>query len=148
MKLIRYEKPEFGPSLGRFENWFRNGDPFLSVGTWPGLFEWENQDLFGSSSRQMKADLFEDDDHYFARFELPGVKKKDVNIELHNAVLTVSYEHSHSEAGAESAERYSRSISVPDGVDASKISATQADGLLTITMPKEEAKKPRTIEIK
>lgn len=148
MKLIRYEKPEFGSSaFNRLEDWLRNGDRFFGRPGLSGLFDWDwNDSVFGTQSR-LGADLYEDDDHYYARFELPGVKKSDVNIELHNAVLTVTYAKGAKEGEGESTERFTRSISVPDGVDADRISAKHEDGLLTVTMPKAEADKPRNINV-
>ena len=149
MKLIRYEKPEVGLGLSHLDDWFRNSDRFFDPRNWSGLMDWSTPD--GSSSRgryHLSADLYEDDDAYYARFELPGVKKEDVSLELHNAVLTVSYEkHTRSGENSESSETFTRSISVPDGINTEKISASHEDGLLTVTMPKSEAKKPRAIEV-
>ncbi|NBB79243.1 MAG: Hsp20 family protein [Verrucomicrobia bacterium] len=43
--------------------------------------------------------------------------------------------------------RFERSISVPDGVDLNKVSAAMQDGILTVTMPKAEVRKPRQITV-
>jgi HSP20 family protein len=148
MKLIRYEKPNVGSSSLNLENWFGNGDRFFGLRNWPNLFDWN---FPGVAENRLGADLFEDDDAYYARFELPGVKKADVNIELHNAVLSVSH-HREWKSGEDdegaSTESLSRSLSVPDDIDPERISAKHEDGLLTVTMPKREAAKPRVISVK
>lgn len=146
MKLIRYERPNVGSSSLNLEDWFGNGDRFFGLRNWPNLFDW---DVPGANENRLGADLFEDEDAYYARFELPGVKKKDVRIELHNAVLTVSHEREWKtgEEGS-SRESFSRSLSVPDDIDPERIQAKHEDGLLTVTMPKREAAKPRVISVK
>ena len=147
MQLIRSQRPEPTTALANpLLSWFR--DPFLSGRRWP-LGDWDSvfEDMFSGVAR-LGADLFEDNEAYYVRMELPGVKKKDVNVELENAVLTVSGErHVKGADGEESTETFSRSVSIPDGVVAEKITAKLEDGILTITLPKQESSKPRTIKV-
>ena len=147
MQLIRYERPELGLPSARLGNWFRR--PFWEGTAFPSLFDWDELWEDFAPGRRLAADLYEDEDAYHARFELPGVKKKQLKVELENAVLTVSFEHrtGGGEGGEESVQSYSRSLSVPDGVVAEKVNATLKDGILTVTMPKAEARKPRKIDI-
>lgn len=130
----------------RLQSWFR--DPFDTGRSWPGLFDWDSAWDSFLPKNGLAADLFEDDHAYHVRMELPGVKKKDVRVELENAVLTVSCQHSSGQSDdAERREAYHRSVSLPDGIVAEDVSAKMEDGILQITMPKAESTKPRKIDI-
>ena len=140
MKLIRYNTPTFG-RVADFDDWFRN--PFASMPSLSRFFDWGN----GSNVGSLATDVHEDKDSYQARFEVPGVKKEDVKIELNDRLLTVSAEKKEKTAEGESSFSYTRSISVPDSVKADAITAKLEDGILTVTLPKSEERKPRNIEL-
>jgi HSP20 family protein len=143
MKLVRYEYPQ-PPSTSAFNRLFDLGMP--SVARFGELFD----DFMGPElgAHQPAADLYEDDQNFFARLELPGVKKDAINLELENAVLTFSGSYSEETKEAKSDYRFQRSISVPDGVVLDKIKASYENGILTVTMPKEESCKARQITVK
>jgi HSP20 family protein len=146
MQLIRSRRPELSVPTSRWDSWLR--DPFFGERSWPSLFDWDTLFEGVVPSRRLGADLFEDTEAYHLRVELPGVKKEDLRVELENAVLTVTYERrSGNKEGEQAGEQYARSIQVPDGVAADKLSARLEDGILTVTMPKAEASKPRAITI-
>ncbi len=67
-----------------------------------------------------------------ALVELPGMRKEDIEISLHDGTLTISGE---------------RKSETPTRVDASKVSATYRDGILTVTLPKAEEAKPKQIQV-
>jgi HSP20 family protein len=100
-------------------------------------------------------DLVETDDHFVLRADLPGLGEGDVKIEVNENVLTVSgerkYEHEAKKDGFYRLERgsgqFSRSLTLPDGVDAEAIAATFDKGVLEVRVPKPEQRKPRRIEI-
>ncbi len=100
-------------------------------------------------------DLYDDKESFLVRVELPGMKKEDIAISLHEGVLTVSGERKHDFEGQEGktfrSERYfgkfQRSVSLPALVDSSKVAASYKDGILTVTLPKAEEAKPRHIEV-
>lgn len=143
MKLIRYEYPQLEGSSA-FNRLFDLGAPaFERFGS---LFE----DFFGPEHphHQPAADLYEDEHNYYARMELPGVQKKHIDLELENAVLTVSSTETEETDDEKRSFSFRRSLSVPDGVALDRLSAAYADGVLTVTMPKEEASKPRLIDVK
>ncbi len=144
MKLVRYQHP-LSESFGDFDRWFRS--PASGFGR---LFELaERLAETPSTGFGAGADLYEDDDHYYARLELPGVRKDDLQVELHDHLLSVVYERAsrdQSEDGRELAS-YKRVVTVPDGVDADKVGAKLEDGILTVTLPKSEARKPRQITV-
>ena len=82
-------------------------------------------------------------------FAIPGVKKDQVNIKVDYFVLSVSYDNKDSNDQFNFVSSFSRSWNVGHDVDVSKIVANHEDGVLTITVPKPEAKKRvvRTIEV-
>jgi HSP20 family protein len=90
-----------------------------------------------------------------ATVELPGMRKEDIEISLHDGTLTISGERKHkSSASGENAERteryigrFRRSIALPTSVEVSKVSATYLDGILTVTLPKAEEVKPKQIQV-
>lgn len=138
MKLIRYDYP----TLSRFDALNQLFDQFFGDvprSPWSGL---ENR-VFTPA-----VDLYEDENAFHARFEIPGVKKSDLRVELENSVLTVSAQSSDKKDKTEQSFSFSRSISVPDGIDADKVRARYEDGILTVSMPKAEARKPKAIEVR
>lgn len=100
-------------------------------------------------------DVYEDADNLIVRAELPGMKKEDIEISLHDNVITVSGERKNEkkyEGGKTSREerffgRFTRSIALPKQVDSARVKATYKDGLLTVHLPKTEEAKPRQIQI-
>jgi HSP20 family protein len=101
-------------------------------------------------------DAFEDKDKYTVSVELPGLKKEDINVTVHDGVLTVSGERKSEkevkEGTVHRTERYygkfSRSVSLPAAVRAEKVAANYRDGVLTVEIPKAEEAKPKQIEVK
>ncbi|MEM8955156.1 MAG: Hsp20/alpha crystallin family protein [Verrucomicrobiota bacterium] len=143
MKMIRYQNPGVSSLMGDFDRLFGQafgGFPFLNaVAQAPAPLG-----RFGAL--RLAADLFEDDDHYFARVELPGAKKDDVKVDLDGRRLTVAFERETEGEGSETVA-YKRSLAIPDGVSEDTISAKLEDGILTVTLPKAPERKPRQIEV-
>ncbi|MBN1237115.1 MAG: Hsp20/alpha crystallin family protein [Gammaproteobacteria bacterium] len=102
------------------------------------------------------ADIVESGKEYTIKADLPEVKKEDIDVKVENGVLTLSGERRVEKSTDDEKEhrreafygRFSRSFSLPEDVDASKISADCKDGVLKVHLPKTEAKKPKSIEIK
>ena len=100
-------------------------------------------------------DLVENETQYVLRADLPGLNAQDVKIEFDHDVLTISGERRSeqevSENGYRRVERasgsFARSLTLPGGVDASKIEASFTDGVLELTVPKPEQSKPHRIAI-
>ncbi len=116
--------------------------------------------LFENSGRQVQRwvpamDLVEADDHFVLKADLPGLSEDDVAIEVQDNVLTISgsrdAEHERKEKGWYRLERsygsFSRSLTLPDGVDADQVEAKFDRGVLEIHIPKPEERKPRRISI-
>jgi HSP20 family protein len=109
-----------------------------------------------SARRWMPAmDLVETEDHFVLRADLPGMSQDEVSIELEDGTLTVSGERKTDREvkreGVVRVERgfgaFSRSLTLPQGVDPSAVTANFDRGVLEIRIPKPEARKPRRIEI-
>jgi HSP20 family protein len=99
-------------------------------------------------------DLYQNSDNVIAVIELPGMRKEDIDISLHDGLLTIAGERQSSSGEGENAERterfsgkFRRSITLPTRVDAAKVSATYKDGVLTVTLPKAEEAKPKKVEV-
>jgi len=130
----------------------------------PEPFSQEFDRLFGSlfedRGRQVQRwvpamDLVEADDHFVLKADLPGLSEDDVAIEVQDNVLTVSgsreAENERKEQGWYRLERsygsFSRSLTLPDGVDADRVEASFDRGVLEIRIPKPEERKPRRVSI-
>src|SRR5437764_7271743 len=100
-------------------------------------------------------DLVEADDHFVLKADLPGLGEDDVTIEVQDNVLTISgerkAEHERKEKGFYRLERsfgrFSRSLTLPEGVNSEAISANFDKGVLEVSIPKPEQRKPRRITI-
>src|SRR5436190_23850739 len=100
-------------------------------------------------------DMFEDKDNVYVRAELPGMKKEDIDVSLHNGILSISGERKNQEELKDSevyrAERFvgrfQRTVSLPTAVAADKIKAQYKDGILSVTLPKAEEAKPKHIDV-
>jgi HSP20 family protein len=137
MRLIRCEYPTL-PNVREFDRLMNN---------LYGGFQRIGSSLEQAEELQAVADLYEDDTNVYARFELPGFKKNELGVNLENSVLTVTVERKGATEQDEDLS-LSRSVTLPDGVDAEKTAAKYEDGILTVTLPKVAGSKPRTIEIK
>jgi HSP20 family protein len=100
--------------------------------------------------------LNEDQDNYYIRAELPGIKAEDLDIQVTANNLSLSGERKidSEENGVKYHRRereggiFSRMIALPGDVDADKVDAGLTDGVLTIKIAKAEAAKPRQIAIR
>ena len=88
-------------------------------------------------------DLYEDKDNTYVRAELPGVSREAINLEIVDGYLNLSA----SRKQGEEAFSLNRSIAIPEAVQAYKVTATYENGVLTVTLPKQEQAKPRKITI-
>ncbi|KAJ3872232.1 HSP20-like chaperone [Lentinula edodes] len=105
-----------------------------------------------------RMDLHEDKEKNLvtATFEFPGVKKEEIQLDMHNGRLTVYAEtkvsEEHEQFGYAVRERsvgnFSRTLQLPQGVREEEIKASMEDGVLTVTFPKATAEeKPKKITI-
>lgn len=100
-------------------------------------------------------DLVETEDHFVLRADLPGVSESDVDLSLEENVLTLKgerkAEHEARGEGFYRVERatgvFSRSLTLPEGVDGDAIAATFDKGVLEVRIPKPEQRRPRKLQI-
>ena len=99
--------------------------------------------------------MHEDNDNVYVRVELPGMKKEDIDLSLHEGSLSISgerkLEEKHQEGEMYRAERFfgrfQRTVALPTPVQNEKVKAQYKDGLLTVTLPKAEEAKPKHIDV-
>lgn len=135
---------------------FWNDVPSMLDTDWNNLPGYLSNDISGNMRKMLnaKCDFQDREDSYRIELELPGVKKKEVEIELKNDVLTVSWERKQEKKKGlgknsrfeRSQGSFTRSFTV-GGADESKISAELRDGVLNITVPKTEEARPHRISI-
>lgn len=146
--------------------------PFAELGSWPSLLD---EGLFSGRfprlmdelvhewprSIQTRAwlpamDVADGEDDYTITVELPGSKKDDVHVELHEGLLTIRGEKRSEREEKKEQRRYTersygsftRSFQLPADADQEHLDASFSNGVLTIRVPKSEAAKPRSIAIK
>jgi HSP20 family protein len=152
MSLIRYQSPELAswPALDRWANLRDELDSLFEMPLWSG---------FGRQSQLFSAwtpalDVYQNNDNVVAMIELPGMKKEEIEISLHDGMLTISGERKSESAQGDRADRserligkFRRSITLPTRIDANNVSASYKDGILTVTLPKAEEAKPKQIQV-
>ena len=144
MKLIRHTPSACGSRATGLDQFFRN--PFFGQQAMNSLFDLGS--FFGTTAGvQLATDVFEDADNFYARFEVPGVKKEDVKLDLNNGLLSVTVEKREKTEAGEQTRSASRSLSVPESVAPDKVAAKLEDGVLTVTLPKQDDRKPRNIQV-
>ena len=101
-------------------------------------------------------EIYEKEDKFVVRAEVPGMTKDDVDISVLGDTLTIKGERkAESEVKDEDYHRcemccgkFSRAVTLPSSVQAGKVAATYDNGMLEITLPKAAEAKPKKIEVK
>ena len=118
---------------------------------------------FGDLTRRMELfsgwapalDLYEDKDNLIVKAELPGMKREEIDISVHDGTLTISGERKYEEKNADLEPyrserffgRFHRTLALPKPVQSDKAKATYKDGILTVVLPKTEEAKLKQIEV-
>jgi HSP20 family protein len=100
-------------------------------------------------------DIYETENELVLKADLPDVELKDIDVRVENQTLTISgertFEKSDSTKGYHRIERnygtFVRSFSVPTAFDTENIAADFKNGVLSVTLPKKEAAKPRQVKV-
>ena len=110
----------------------------------------------GADRRWIPAmDLVEKDDHLELRADLPGMSEDDVHIEIKDGVLTISGERTAEEEETREGYRrferafgrFTRSVALPDGIDANDVQANFENGVLEVRIPKPKETEPTRVQI-
>ena len=110
---------------------------------------------FWGATQAMPVDVIENDEGYTVKASVPGVKPEELDITVENNVLTIraerKVEDKKDEDNVRWQERYygqlERCFTLTNDVDASKAKAELEHGVLTLTLPKAETVKPKTIKV-
>jgi len=139
-----------GP-VGRWDPFRELEDLYHQMGRWMNSVAGRLDD--SARAWSPAADVTETEDAYLVEVELPGVKREDITIDLVGSELAISGELTEKERQGLFRHRtrrtgqFSYQVTLPRDVDADKIEASLADGVLTVRVPKSEAAKPRRIAI-
>ncbi len=109
-----------------------------------------------SASRPAPLDIWEDENAYHLEVEIPGFSMENVDLVLEGRELTIRGQMEQSQAEntvryhrrERRARQFQRSLMLPEDVDAEQVAASMEDGVLHVTLTKQEKHKPRRIEIK
>ena len=100
--------------------------------------------------------ITQDDDNFYVRAEIPGIKPAELSISALRSRVSISGKREipreHERVSYHRKERpegaFSRAVTLPSEVDADRVDARCADGILTLTLPKAEQTRPRQIAVK
>ena len=100
-------------------------------------------------------DIVENENDLVLHADVPGIEPKDIDISMENGTLTLKgerkFENNSAHQGYHRIERsygaFARSFALPDTIDAEKVKAEFKNGVLTVTLPKKEVAKPRSVKI-
>jgi len=149
--LIRWNRPETGwQDIGRLTDLRDEIDRLFET---PLAEVARSAQLFSGWTPAM--DLYEDKDSLIVKLELPGMKREDIDVSLHEGCLSISgerkSEEKHAEADMYRAERFfgrfQRTVTLPTPVAGDRVKAQYKDGVLTITLPKTEEAKRKRIDV-
>jgi HSP20 family protein len=99
--------------------------------------------------------LYDSGERYILTAQLPGISPEDVDLSITGETLTIRGDRKRAEGVAEESYRrqerqfgrWTRTVTLPDRVDSAGVSASFANGVLTVTLPKAEEAKPRQISV-
>jgi HSP20 family protein len=124
-------------------------DPFRDIDNLFGqLTRWTDSAVWAP-----QADVSETDERYLIELDLPGVRREDLAIDLDGDLLAITGEITERERQGvfhrrtRRTGRFAYRVRLPRDVDADKVEATMADGVLTVVVPKSENAKPRRIAV-
>lgn len=140
MKLIRY------PGLNHWNSVL--GDPFRAFAPLVRPTTTAARRCASLSQRSSSVEWFEDDDNYYARVELPGMKREHLRLDVEDGLIRLSHQVDNS--SEKEVARFTGTeqvIRCPEGIRASAIEARLRDGILHLTLPKEEVCKPVSVTI-
>jgi HSP20 family protein len=141
----------------------RYNNPFAGLETLPSEFRLLQDSLgrlledFHKESRPWSpaVDILETENELILKADLPDMEMKDIQVEIENGTLSLKgarkFEEDKKKLGYHRIERsygsFARYFTLPDTVDTEKVAAEYKNGVLTVTLPKKEIAKPRTVKV-
>ncbi len=137
-------------------------NPYTEFEPFPGLRSFQDtmNQLFAEPSTSGRpwvppVDILETEQELMVKADVPDLKFEDIDVRMENGTLTIrgerKFEEAKTEGGWHRVERsygkFERSFTLPDTVDAEKVTADYKAGTLTVTLPKKEIAKPRQVKI-
>lgn len=148
MRFIKYTNPD-APAVAPSA---RLGGRFFGRTDIENEIDW----LFGAALNgiagstlggQFPVDLYEDKDNTYVRAELPGVTRDAISVEIVDGSLSIQASRKDKSGEGENTVSFNRLVSIPDDVQADKVSAAYENGILTVTLPHTEKSKPKKISV-
>ena len=138
-------------------NWQRHWDPFRDFQREVGrLFETiEPLTQWRVARAFPPLNLYDSGGNYILTAQLPGIGPADVDLSITGDTLTIRGERKRTEGVSDESYRrqerqygrWARTITLPDRVESGEATASFADGILTVTLPKSETARPRQISV-
>jgi HSP20 family protein len=130
-------------------------DPFSNLRMFEDAFSRFVSEPQGNRPWSPAVDIYETENELVLKADLPEVELGDIDVRVENQTLTISgerkFERKDSDKGYHRIERsygtFQRSFAVPNTFDTEKIGASFKNGVLTVSLPKKEAAKPRQIKV-
>ncbi len=143
MNIAKYAPKTYMDRFFDTDRFFNDSWPWAPV---------EGRQSFGED---LKVNIVENEDGYTLTAEVPGIKEKDIDLEIKDGLMTLK---GHTEESQEKEENhyrmrefsrrsFERSFRIGEGVDPDKISAKLENGVLTVVLPKKEEAKPKTVKV-
>ena len=105
----------------------------------------------GSQKHDSEYEIYENESSFDIHIELPGLKKEQLSVKVHENHLKVNTNETGIDSKSENknrrARKFSKTFKLPSIVDQTKISSSLEDGILTLNLPKFEKEAPRVIDI-
>jgi HSP20 family protein len=123
---------------------------------WGGVYDRGAEEVSGRGAWLPAVDIYETDEQEFVvKAELPGLRREDIDLTVENSTLTIRGERRPDESVRDGqfhrrervAGTCSRSFTLPNTVDASRVKADYRDGVLTVRVPLKEEARPRQIQV-
>ena len=153
MSIIRYQSPELSTwsPFDRLSTLGEEMDRLFDLSA--PAFGGREDRLFGAWRPSL--DVYQDQDHLSVKCELPGMRKEDIEISLHENTLSISGERKQEREIKDGESyrserffgRFHRTVTLPVRVQSGNVKAQYKDGILTVTLAKAEEAKPKQIEV-
>lgn len=151
-ELMKVERPRYLTPFEEMERWFEEAwrRPFSLMAP-----RWHGAELGEFETAMPSVDIFDAGNELVVRADLPGLEKKDVDINITNNILTISGERK-KEQKVEKGSYYTcerthgsfyRRFDLPAGIDVDKVKAHMENGVLEVRLPKTEESESKRISI-